>query len=372
VLSADPLLSRLVEQMPGLRVPGAFDGFEIAVRAVLGQQVTVAGATTLAGRLARALGEPIETPFPELQLLAPTPRSILDGGVERIASLGLPRLRAQTLVALARAVADEALDLSRSAAAPETIARLRQISGIGPWTAHYIAMRALGWPDAFPGSDLGLRKATGGLGPAQVEARSERWRPWRAYAAMHLWASLAKEPLWNAKEGAEDMNTDREFSTTLDSPLGRLIIAADETGLLAVSMRDEERQPVELPAPRGAPQVLLDARRQLEEYFEGKRTTFSVPIGARGTEFQRRVWKALTDIPFGETESYGALAARIGSPGAARAVGAANGRNPVAIVVPCHRVIGADGTLTGYAGGEGRKRWLLEHERRLKGAPIGN
>ncbi len=131
-------------------------------------------------------------------------------------------------------------------------------------------------------------------------------------------------------------------------------------------MHPEESPPAERPAPSDAPEVLLNARGQLEEYFEGQRRTFSLPVGARGTAFQQRVWKALLDIPFGETESYGALAARIGSPGAARAVGAANGDNPLAVVVPCHRVIGAGGALVGYGGGEARKRWLLEHERRVR------
>lgn len=161
------------------------------------------------------------------------------------------------------------------------------------------------------------------------------------------------------------MKTDRTYSLSMESPLGRLTLTSDEQSILSILMYREERQPSEISAPADAPEVLLDARRQLEEYFEGRRRTFSIPIGAKGTEFQRKVWSALLDIPFGETESYGALAARIGSPGAARAVGAANGRNPVAIAVPCHRVIGAGGALTGYAGGEERKRWLLEHERRV-------
>jgi methylated-DNA-[protein]-cysteine S-methyltransferase len=162
------------------------------------------------------------------------------------------------------------------------------------------------------------------------------------------------------------MNASRTYSMRLDSPLGPLTVTTDETTLLAILMHSEDRQPDELGASREMPQVLLDAGRQLQEYFEGRRRSFSLPIAAKGTAFQQRVWKALLDIPFGETESYGALAARIGRPGAARAVGAANSRNPVAIAVPCHRVIGADGTLTGYAGGEDRKRWLLDHERRVK------
>ncbi|HEX6763894.1 MAG TPA: methylated-DNA--[protein]-cysteine S-methyltransferase [Polyangiaceae bacterium] len=107
---------------------------------------------------------------------------------------------------------------------------------------------------------------------------------------------------------------------------------------------------------------LAPARRELEEYFRGERTAFDVPLAFEGTAFQERVWRALRDISFGETSSYGELARRIGKPSASRAVGAANGQNPIAIIVPCHRVIGADGSLTGYGGGLPRKLWLLEHE----------
>src|SRR5690606_26543840 len=110
------------------------------------------------------------------------------------------------------------------------------------------------------------------------------------------------------------------------------------------------------------PARAADAARQLREYFEGARTTFDLPLAAHGSEFQRRVWATLMEIPAGETRSYGWVAERIGRPSASRAVGAANGQNPIVIVVPCHRVVGANGTLTGYGGGLQRKRWLLEHE----------
>jgi O-6-methylguanine DNA methyltransferase len=115
-------------------------------------------------------------------------------------------------------------------------------------------------------------------------------------------------------------------------------------------------------APSGHP-VLTQARKQLAEYFAGKRTDFDLPLSATGTEFQESVWRALQEIPYGRTVSYGKIATRIGRPAAVRAVGAANGANPIAIVIPCHRVIGADGSLTGYGGGEPRKKWLLDHER---------
>jgi AraC family transcriptional regulator of adaptative response / DNA-3-methyladenine glycosylase II len=194
-LAADPALAPLVRRRPGLRVPGAVDGFELAVRAVLGQQVSVRGATTLAGRLAALVGEPSGGPLlGTLTRLAPTPERLADAGVDRVAAVGVPRARAAALVALARAVADGALpELTAAAPAPdhaEAVRRLVALPGIGAWTAEYVAMRALRCPDAFPHGDLALRKATGGVSAAALRRAAERWRPWRAYAAMHLWASL--------------------------------------------------------------------------------------------------------------------------------------------------------------------------------------
>jgi AraC family transcriptional regulator of adaptative response / DNA-3-methyladenine glycosylase II len=176
-----------------MRVPGAFCGFEIAVRAVLGQQVSVAGARTLAGRFAAEFGEPVETPFPSLTKVFPSAERISDVGPGHIAKLGMPGARARSVVALARAVAGGELTLSPSADIEATLDKLRALPGIGEWTAQYIAMRALAWPDAFPHTDLGVRKALGRRGAHEVLAAAEPWRPWRAYAVMHLWQSLAKE-----------------------------------------------------------------------------------------------------------------------------------------------------------------------------------
>jgi AraC family transcriptional regulator of adaptative response / DNA-3-methyladenine glycosylase II len=191
-LAGDRLLAPRVRRRPGLRVPGAFDGFESAARAVVGQQVSVAAATTVAGRLAEALGEPIETPFPRLRRLSPAPEAMAEAGEDRIAGLGMPGARARTLLALARSVADGRISLERHAERGEALERLRALPGVGDWTAQVVAMRALGDPDAFPSGDLGVRRALGGLDARRAAARAERWRPWRAYAAIHLWTSLAK------------------------------------------------------------------------------------------------------------------------------------------------------------------------------------
>jgi len=190
-LRRDPVLAASLRRRPGLRVAGALDGFDAAVRVVIGQQVSVAAATTVAGRLARALGEPIETPFPGLDRLPATPAALAEAGEDTVARLGMPGARARTLVALGREVAGGRLSLERGGAEEGAVrAALLAVPGIGPWTADVVAMRALGAPDAFPAGDLGVQRALGVRSARAAEARAEGWRPWRAYATAHLWALL--------------------------------------------------------------------------------------------------------------------------------------------------------------------------------------
>jgi AraC family transcriptional regulator of adaptative response / DNA-3-methyladenine glycosylase II len=189
-LGSDPRIGAAVRRCPGLRVPGAFDGFELTVRAVLGQQVSVPAATTLAGRLAARFGEPIVTPFPGLDRLSPTAARLAETRLEEWTGLGIPLRRAETIRALARAALGGELPLDSGPAPEEIVARLLRLPGIGEWTAQYIAMRAGRWPDAFPHDDLGLRKALGEPSARRLRQAAEAWRPWRAYAAMHLWHAM--------------------------------------------------------------------------------------------------------------------------------------------------------------------------------------
>ena len=186
-------LGELAQHRPGMRVPGAFDGFEVAVRAILGQQVSVAAARTLAGRFALALGDPLETPFGSLTIVFPSADRVAGTTSGRIQRLGMPGTRARTVLALARAVAHGKLALMPNADIEATLGQLRALPGVGEWTAQYIAMRALAWPDAFPHTDLGVMKALGKRDPRRVLEAGEAWRPWRAYAVMHLWTSLKKD-----------------------------------------------------------------------------------------------------------------------------------------------------------------------------------
>lgn len=189
-LAQDAMLKEGVARNPGIRVPGAFDGFEMAVRAILGQQITVQAATKIACRYAEALGEKIETPFPELTRLSPTTDKVTRASVDDIASLGIIRTRSACILAMAEAIRSSALQLDAGANPETTIAKLVSIPGIGPWTAHYIAMRALRWPDAFPKEDIAVRNNLGGVTAKQAEALSQPWRPWRSYAVMHVWNGL--------------------------------------------------------------------------------------------------------------------------------------------------------------------------------------
>ena len=182
----------------GLRLPGSIDAFELAVRAVLGQQVTVAAARTLARRLVERFGGTVATPWTDVHRLFPAPNDLAHVAIERIAELGIIRSRAGAIQALA-AQWDELVPLLAPGASPEALVeRLRTLPGIGPWTAHYIAMRALGWPDAFPPGDIAALKAMRQLfaidSARAAEAHAEAWRPWRAYALLRLWNSLGVTP----------------------------------------------------------------------------------------------------------------------------------------------------------------------------------
>lgn len=210
-LIADPLLARRILAMPGLRVPGCWDGFELAVRAILGQQVSVAGASTLAGRLARTFGTRINA-SPALTHLFPTAEVLAEADV---AVIGLPRKRAETIRALARAVSEGRIDFGSVDNIEEFRSRLKEIPGIGEWTVQYIAMRALGDPDALPAGDLGLLHGASLHHERELAQRAEAWRPWRAYAAMYLWQGTEE------KEHEQRASRDRTTAVVRSTAISR-------------------------------------------------------------------------------------------------------------------------------------------------------
>ena len=203
-LSLDPVLAPLVSARPGLRVPGAWDGFELAVRAIFGQQITVPAATRLLGRLIEAHGARLPATtmdVEDLSYLFPSPTRLAEAD---LAALGIPNARAMAVNSLARAISADPTIFSRGASLEEAIAKLRSLPGIGEWTAQYIAMRELREPDAFPAADIGLLRAMAATdgwrpSPAELLSRAEPWRPWRAYAALHLWAAAIQHPVSTGK-----------------------------------------------------------------------------------------------------------------------------------------------------------------------------
>ncbi len=189
-LARDPLLKGVCRKNPGLRLPGCWSVFELAVRAVVGQQISVKGACTMLGRLAEAYGEPVTANEHEITRHFPSPKALAGKDLTRI---GLTRARAATLQELASAFADDPDFIHPAMPNGSGVRRLQSIRGIGPWTAQYVAMRALRQPDAFPAADLGLLKASGFATAKELEAHAERWRPWRAYAVIALWQKLADQ-----------------------------------------------------------------------------------------------------------------------------------------------------------------------------------
>ncbi|MFY8042978.1 MAG: DNA-3-methyladenine glycosylase family protein, partial [Rhodoferax sp.] len=180
--------------LEGVRVPGTLDGFELAVRAILGQQITVQAARTLGARLVTQLGEPVATPLPGIDRLFPNAAILSRVEPQVLGEMGIVKTRQNAIIALARAVSQGEIALHPGADAEHTMAALRALPGIGDWTAQYIAMRALRWPDAFPAGDVALQKALGvrdAAHPAKAAlAHAEGWRPWRSYAVVRAWASL--------------------------------------------------------------------------------------------------------------------------------------------------------------------------------------
>jgi 3-methyladenine DNA glycosylase/8-oxoguanine DNA glycosylase len=197
VARREPVLASIVRGRSGIRLPQLLDPFEGLSRAILGQQVSVAGASTITDRLVRLFRRPVPGAGRSGFLSFPTAADVADAGVDRLRSLGLPRSRATTLATAARHIADGALDLHalRDVPSEEAQSALTSLPGIGPWTASYVRMRALGDRDAFPAADLGVIKALSAAGVERrsIETVAERWRPWRGYATLHLWVSLTRD-----------------------------------------------------------------------------------------------------------------------------------------------------------------------------------
>ena len=371
VLARDPSLAPLVAQRPGLRVPGSVDGFELAVRAILGQQVSVAGARTLAGRIVAAYGEPLTEPDDVLERAFPSAEVMAEAD---LTGLGLTGARIRALRVLAAEVASGRLPLDPGADRTETRARLLALPGVGPWTAEYIAMRALADPDAWPESDLVLRRRVAARG-----ASPDTWRPWRAYGAVHLWADAGsgrrRRPTdHHPTDGGVRMSTRPLDTSEIATATGRLAVVADDGVVVAAGFAPVEELVARLAVaqvPRGvrARRDLGPVTRAVRDYLAGDVDALDdVPVRQPGGAFTQEAWRVMREIPAGQTWTYSELALKAGRPSAVRAAGSACARNLVAAFVPCHRVVRTDGTLGGYYYGLPVKQWLLEHEAAAAGS----
>ena len=357
-LRKDPLVGALVRRNPGRRVPGAADGFELAVRAVIGQQVSVPGARTVAGRLVLAAGELLPAPLGAVTHLFPTPAALVALADDDPAAFSMPAGRRRAVVALARAVHDGEVVIDPGADPVELRRSLVALPGIGPWTAEYVAMRALPRPRCLHADRPRHPTVSGRARPARRPgAPARRDRTLATMAQLRHGAPVGHAHRRHTTTPHE--RTCRMITATmpLDTPIGRIVLEADGDVLIGLRLPNAAglgRQDEETP-------VLKETATQLEEYFAGERTDFDLRMELDGTSFQREVWAELARIPYGETISYGELARRVGRPKGPRAVGQANGRNPLAIIVPCHRVLASNG-IGGYGGGLPCKRALLALE----------
>jgi O-6-methylguanine DNA methyltransferase len=349
-----PLLARLCASFPGLRLPRGWDPFETAICTILGQLVSAGHRGMLIGQLVQNYGEEIVNPFSGKKArLFPTPEVLADA---ELSAVKTTQARREAIRDLSRRVLKGAVSLADHQEPAVLRKALLDTKGIGAWSAEYIILRAIGDTDAFPRTDLILKRVLA----LHRELDLPAVKPWRSYAAMYLWKAFA-QTLSKTKKGAGDITL---FYKEMKSPVGKLKLIASAHALVAVLWEREPPDRVKLDAPMLAPEhpILIAAERQLNEYFTGARIEFDLPIEPRGSKFQKKVWRALRKIPFGQTRSYVELAKALGSAGASRAVGLANGKNPLSIIVPCHRVIGSDGSLTGFAGGLETKAALLALE----------
>ena len=346
------------------------------VLAVLGQQVTVQAARTLAGRFVQALGSPVDTGINGLTMTSPTAQEVLglDGAIEQhLGPLGIIAARARAIHGLAELMSSGVIDAVCCPDPEAAAVGFTEVPGIGAWTAGYIAMRCLGWPDAFLATDLEVRKALGTRSPRKILTLVERWRPWRAYAVMCLWNRVGAESAPERTARSKKRNEKKEamhYLSHYESPLGAMTMASDGEYLTGLWFDGQkyDRSTIDGDAVlKPYLPVFLRTTQWLDTYFEGADPGFTPPIRVEGSDFREMVTSIMLSIPFGTTSTYAQIAAEVArrtgrEQMSAQAVGGAVGHNPITLIVPCHRVVATNGSLRGYAGGVDRKERLLEME----------
>lgn len=351
-LEIDKKFKSMLKKHVGIRLPSGWDSFEIAIATILGQLVSVERGSALVADLINLLGEEsgIIVNGKNIKLF-PSPHVIASANLEKLKTTAV---RKKTLKAFSNAIAHGSLSLEPTQEVDVFLEKVLSLPGIGPWTASYMALKCLRHTDAFPETDLILARAL----KLHPKATLEKMSPWQGYAAALLWkeyAKLLKKP--------REMKMNKA-QWQMKSIIGPLYLVASDKGLQGVFWNKQDVPMTKSLEKDGKEiRILAETVHQLEEYFSGKRKTFNLTFDISGTAFQQSVWKELSKIPYGETRSYKDIAHSIKNDKAVRAVGTANGRNPLSIIVPCHRVIAADKSLGGYAGGLGIKAQLLQLEK---------
>lgn len=315
------------------------DIFYNVVDSIAGQQISSAALETVRKKLLEITG-------------GVTPEKINALSAEEIKQCGISLKKAENIENFAESVCSGKTDLNsfKEKEDEEIIEELTAFRGIGRWTAEMTLIFALQRKNVLSYGDFGIRKGLCVLyGYEKIDKKlfeqfRERFSPYGTIASFYLWEAAR-----------EDKDISKEDFAVIKTPVGRLKIKGDNRGISSIMWTEETEKEADNV-------IVREAVKELKEYFDGKRKVFNVPLNTDGTEFQKKVWQKTAEIPFGKTSTYGEIAASVGSPKGCRAVGGAVNKNPVNIIVPCHRVIGADSSLTGYRGGLERKRWLLEFE----------
>lgn len=353
----DPVLGALIAYLPTVERAYNPDCFIALISAIVYQQISISAGNAIWNRLETGVGH-----------LSPT--EILQVPLETLRGYGLSSAKAHTVHAIADSFSTHRLTdaFLKSASHAEVTAALTQIKGIGTWTAEMFLMFSLGRENIFSYKDLGLRNGIQWLyglsePPSEsfVDLLVRLWHPYATIAAFYLW-EITLKALGKVDRlqvlGSLPYDVTQEGIGHMTSPIGDLVITTSLTEVTAVRFEKASGPINETPLVRLA-------KEELSGYFNGDITAFTLPLAQSGTGFQQSVYKELQRIPYGTTITYGILASAIGNPKASRAVGGANNKNPLPILVPCHRVIGSKGQLVGYAGGLTVKEWLLNHEINL-------
>lgn len=348
--------------------------FEALVWAILSQQVNLNFAYQLKESFVRKYGEQIKYAG-QVYYSFPDPERIASLDYRELVSLKLNSRKAEYLVELAKKIVFGKLNLEGLFTGdPERlISKLTELKGIGRWSAEYALNKGYGYLDTIPAGDLGLKNAVGryyGLrrraDEDEVRAIAEAWRGFRGLACFYLWKQLEQDLQ------QEKIKTEKVFVSVLDCPLGKIYLASTAQGVVKISVGEQAEDSFNHWLSQNfvsakiveAQEENKEIETQLQQYFAGERKEFALNLALIGTPFQKRVWKQLLTIPYGSTVSYQDLARQLGSSNLCRAVGSANSKNPLAIIIPCHRVIGSNGRLVGYAGGLHFKQLLLDLEKK--------